>query len=99
MKTHKRYFIAVTLIFAIGGIVAAGTVAAAEEPIWRNFIDETTLSGTLPDDAHLPNTAPIWQAYIETFQKASVSGRAERQSFPIALDETKPIWCEQRKCL
>lgn len=99
MKTNKKYFIAVTLMFAIGGIVAAGTVTAAEEPIWRNFINETTLSGTLPVEAHITNTAPIWQTQVETFQKASLSERADRQAFPVALDETKPIWCVQRKCL
>lgn len=99
MKTYKKYFIAVTLMFAIGCIFAAGTVTASEEPIWRNFINETTLSGTLPGEAHLINTAPIWQAQVETFQKASLSERADRQAFPVALDDTKPIWCEQHKCL
>lgn len=99
MKTYKKYFIAVTLMFVIGGIVAAGTATAAEEPIWRNFINEKTLSGTLPDEAPLTNTAPIWQRQVEIFQKASLSERSDRQAFPVALDVTKPIWCEQRKCL
>jgi hypothetical protein len=96
MKTYIKYFLAVTLIFAIG-IVAAGTVTAAEEPIWRNFINEKTLSGTLPDVSSLTNTAPIWQAQVETFQKAGKSERADRQVAPVALDGTKPIWCEQVK--
>ena len=97
MNTYKRYFFVVALIFAIGCIVTVGTVTATEEPIWRNFINEKTLSGTLPSEAN-PNTAPIWQAQVEAFQKAVLSERDDRQAFPVALDVTKPIWCEQRLC-
>lgn len=93
MKTYMKYFLAVTVIFAIG-IVAAGTVTAAEEPIWRNFVNETTLSGTLPSEASLTNTAPIWQTqFDEIFHK-----QADHQAFPVALDESAPIWCKQVKC-
>lgn len=98
MKTYKKYVIAVTLMFAIGGAVAAGTATAAEGPMWRNFMNETTLSGTLPGEAHLTTTAPIWQTQVETFQKAGLSEQADRKAFPVVLDVTKPIWCEQLKC-
>lgn len=99
MKTYKKYFIAVTLMFAISGILAAGTVTAAEEPIWRNFTNETTLTGTLPGEAYLTHNAPIWQAWVQSSQKVSLLERADRQAFPVALDVTKPIWCPQVKCL
>jgi hypothetical protein len=97
MKTHIKYFIAVSLMLAIG-IVVAGTVTAAEQPIWHNFTNETTLTGTLPSEAHFNNTAQIWQAQIETFQKASSPKLADQQASPSALDMTKPIWCELTGC-
>lgn len=99
MKTYKKYLMAVTLMFAISGIFAAGTVTADEEPMWRNFINETTLAGTLPDEGQFTNSAPIWQAWVQTSQKASLSERDDRQEFPVALDVPKPIWCAQIKCL
>lgn len=98
MKIYKRQFIAVTLIFAIG-LIAAGTVTADEKPIWRNFMNEATLTGTLPDAVKFTHTAPIWHAHLETFQKASLVEQDNRLAFPVALDETSPIWCEQTKCL
>lgn len=98
MKTNIKYFLSVTLMFAIG-IVAAGTATAGEEPIYRNFINETTLSGTLPDEAHLPSTARIWQTQVESFQQANQPERADRKASSVALDWTKPVWCEQIKCL
>ena len=98
MKTYMKYFLAVTVIFAIG-IVAAGTVTAAEEPIWRNFIKETTVKGTLPDEANFKHNAPIWQAQLDTLQKASLEEQVDGKSFPVALAETTPIWCDLAKCL
>lgn len=98
MKTNIKYFLAVTLMFGIG-MVAAGTVTAGEGPIWHNFINETTLSGTLPDEVPLANTAPIWQTQVETFQKASLQEQSDQQAYPVALEGTKPIWCEQHKCI
>lgn len=98
MKTYIKYFLAVSLMLAIG-IVTAGTVTAGEKPIWRNFVNETTLSGTAPGAVHLTNTAPIWQTQAEALQKASLPERADRQASPVALAETTPIWGEQCKCL
>ena len=98
MKTTMRYFIAVSVIIAIG-FISSQAVSAAEQPIWHNFLNETTLSGTAPGAVHLTNTAPIWQAQVDTVQKSSLPERAHRQASPVALALTTPIWSEQCKCL
>lgn len=98
MKTYIKYFFAAAMMFAIG-IAAAGTATASDEPIWHNFVNETTLSGALPGDAHFTNTAPIWHAHVGNYQDAFLPERADRQASPKALPETKPIWGEQCRCL
>lgn len=98
MKSYIKYLLAVTLLLTIG-IVAAGTVTAGEKPIWHNFVKESTLSSTLPSEAHVANTAPIWQTQVEAFQKGIVIDQTDHLSSVESLAGTKPIWCEQTKCL
>jgi hypothetical protein len=102
MKTYMRFILAATLVFAVG-FIAAGTVTAAEQPIWHNFTNSMTLSGTLPSEAHFTNTNPIWQAQIETYQRAESPQKADQQMSPAAMAQnapfSRPIWCELTKCL
>ncbi|MEJ2157768.1 MAG: hypothetical protein P8X96_20760 [Desulfobacteraceae bacterium] len=100
MKSYTKYFLAVTLLFTIG-IVAAGSVAAGEQPIWHNFAKESTLSSTStqPSEANVANTAPIWQTQVDAFQQGIVIDQADHLSSVESLAGTKPIWCEQTKCL
>jgi hypothetical protein len=101
MKTYMKLFLAATLMVAIG-MVAAGAAVAGEQPIWHNFTNKATLSGTLPSEVFHTNTNPIWQAQVDTFQKAGSSQNADRQVSSSAMAEktmfTKPIWCELTKC-
>jgi hypothetical protein len=93
MNTYMKYFFTVAMMLAIG-IAAAGTATAGEEPIYHNFVNETTLSGTLPDAAGLTNTAPIGQAQVGNYHEAGMPARADRQASPEAVPETRPIWAE-----
>jgi hypothetical protein len=101
MKTYMKLFLAATLMVAVG-MVAAGTAAAGEQPIWHNFTNNATLSGTLPSEAVHTNTNPIWQAQVDTFQRAEAAKKADRQMSQSAMAEknmfSKPIWCELTKC-
>lgn len=98
MKSYIKYSFVVTLLFTMG-TVAAGTVTAGEKPIWHNFVNEKTISGTLPSEAHVANTAPIWQTQVDSFHKANPPKRSDRQVSVESLAGTKPIWCVQLKCL
>ncbi len=98
MKTYVKYLLALAMVLALG-FVAAGTVTAGEEPLWRNFVNETTLSGTAPEEEALAQTVPIWQTQLEGRQKANRPVQADRQAYPAALAETTPIWGAQCKCI
>jgi hypothetical protein len=102
MKTYIKFFLAVTLTFAIG-MAAAGTVMAADQPIWHNFTSQAALSsGTLPSEAYSGNTAPIWQAQLNTFQKAGEPMMANQQVSKDKMASEPPfskgIWCALAKC-
>jgi hypothetical protein len=98
MKTYMKYFLAVSMIFAIG-IAAATTASAGEKPIWHNFTYDTSQSGSLPSGAHFANTAPIWQNQVDSYHYGSMTDRAERKGTPTAVSESNPIWGQQCKCL
>jgi hypothetical protein len=99
MKTYTRYMLAVAMMFAIA-MVAAGTVTAAEQPIYHNFVNDTMHAGTLPSDSvRLANTAPIWQAQLDSFHNDSMMSQDDQKAVPVALDGIKPLWCTQVKCL
>lgn len=98
MKSYIKYILAVTLLLTMG-FVAAGTVTAGEKPIWHNFVNEQAISGTLPSEANAVNTAPIWQAQVDSFRNAYPTEQTDRMVNLDSIAATKPIWCEQQKCL
>lgn len=98
MKTYIKHLLAVSVLLAIA-FIGSGTVSANEQPIWSNFVTETTLSGTAPSEARMTDTARIWQTQVEAFQKADPLEQADRQTSNNALALTTPIWGEQCKCL
>ena len=97
MKTNIKYITAVSLALFVG-FTAVGTVTAGEEPIWHNFMNETTLSGTAPSEELLTETARIWMVQVEEIQKSYPQEEADRRGFPVSLAETGPIWQGQCNC-
>ena len=95
MKTYIRYILAVSLVLSIG-FVAVGTAAAGDGPIWHNFTNETTLSGTSPAEAVLTDTAHIWQTQVEEVQKSNPQN--EKSGSPVYVGETEPIWKDLCRC-